>query len=68
MKMGPCSGGGGDVWEMDVRGVGRIVKVVLWHSGAVDAISMVYERDGREEQTRHWGKPEGQRSEVLLCF
>ncbi|XP_044336036.1 jacalin-related lectin 19 [Triticum aestivum] len=66
VKMGPCGGGGVDVWEMDVRGVDRIVKVVLWHSGAVDAISVLYERDGREEQTRHWGKPEGQRSEICL--
>ncbi|XP_044354503.1 jacalin-related lectin 19-like [Triticum aestivum] len=64
--MGPCGGGGGDVWEMDVRGVDRIVKVVLWHSGAVDAISVSYERDGREEQAKHRGKPEGHRSEICL--
>uniref|UniRef100_A0A8R7PNZ7 Jacalin-type lectin domain-containing protein n=1 Tax=Triticum urartu TaxID=4572 RepID=A0A8R7PNZ7_TRIUA len=66
MKMGPCGGGFGDVWEMDVRGIDRIVKLILWHCGAVDAISMVYERDGQEEQARQWGKPEGERSEICL--
>ncbi|KAF7027329.1 hypothetical protein CFC21_039374 [Triticum aestivum] len=65
--MGPCGGPGGDVWKMDVRGGDRIVKVILWHAGAVDAISVSYERDGRIEQTEHWGKPEGrQRSEICL--
>ncbi|KAF7027340.1 hypothetical protein CFC21_039385 [Triticum aestivum] len=67
LKMGPCGGPGGDVWKMDVRGVDRIVKVILWHAGAVDAISVSYERDGQIEQTEHWGKPEGrQRSEICL--
>lgn len=65
LKMGPCGGGFGDVWEMDVRGVDRIVKLVLWHCGVVDTISVVYERDGQEEQTRQWGKAEGERSEVI---
>ena len=57
--MGPCGGPGGD----------RIVKVILWHAGAVDAISVSYERGGRIEQTEYWGKPEGrQRSEVILLI
>ncbi|KAE8817209.1 mannose glucose-specific lectin [Hordeum vulgare] len=67
IKLGPCGGPGGDVWKMDVRGGDRIVKVILWHAGAVDAISVSYERDGRIEQTEHWGKIEGrQRSEICL--
>lgn len=66
LKMGPCGGGFGDVWEMDVRGVDRIVKLVLWHCGAVDAISVVYEWHGREDVARQWGKPEGEHSEICL--
>ncbi|XP_044354941.1 jacalin-related lectin 19-like [Triticum aestivum] len=67
LKMGPCGGPRGDAWKMDVRGGDRIVKVILWHAGAVDAISVSYERDGRIEQTEHWGKLEGrQRSEICL--
>ncbi|XBI61359.1 hypothetical protein VPH35_042167 [Triticum aestivum] len=66
LKMGPCGGPRGDVWKMDVRGGDRIVKVILWHAGAVDAISVSYQRDGRIEQTEHWGKPDGrQRSEGM---
>jgi hypothetical protein len=65
--MGPYGGDGGDPMEMDVRGVDRIIKVVVWHwyDGTVEAMSVVYERDGRVEQTERWGNlPLGQRSEV----
>ncbi|KAM3346113.1 hypothetical protein ACQJBY_020570 [Aegilops geniculata] len=52
---------------MDVRGVNRIVKVVVWHrSDVFDAMSVSYERDGREEETEQWGAPTGERSEICL--
>jgi hypothetical protein len=66
LKMGPYSGDGGGPMEMDVRLVDRIVKMVVWHRDfTVDAMLVVYERDGREEETKQWGRPAGQRSEVL---
>lgn len=55
VKMGPGGGGGGDAWKMDMRGINRIVKVVVCHNGAVDAMSVLYERDGQEEETKLWG-------------
>jgi hypothetical protein len=66
LKMGPYGGDGGNPTEMDVRGVDRIVKVVVWHDfSGVEAMSVVYERDGRVEETEQWGiLPLGQRSEV----
>jgi hypothetical protein len=59
VKMGPCGGGGGDGREMDVRGVSRISKVVVWHRAAVsvDAMWVLYEQDGVEQQTEQWGRP-----------
>ncbi|XP_047079953.1 jacalin-related lectin 3-like [Lolium rigidum] len=57
VKMGPCGGVDGNVREMDVRGVNRIVKVVVWYSSTFDAMKVYYERDGREEKTDRWGVP-----------
>jgi hypothetical protein len=28
VKMGPCGGGDGNAWKMDMQGVNRIVKVI----------------------------------------
>ncbi|KAK1603529.1 hypothetical protein QYE76_000100 [Lolium multiflorum] len=55
VRMGPCGGGGGHDRDMDMRGVNRVVKVVVRHGDTVDAISVLYERNGREEWTDLWG-------------
>ncbi|VAH71286.1 unnamed protein product [Triticum turgidum subsp. durum] len=68
IKTAPCGGRDGMDWDMDVRGVNRITKVVVWHRilFAFDAMSVLYERDGREEHTEEWGEPCGERSEICL--
>ncbi|XP_048535597.1 jacalin-related lectin 3-like [Triticum urartu] len=66
VKMGPCGGGGGKPWKMDMRGVNRIIKVVVRHGAAVDAMSVLYERDGQKEKTKLWGESGGKRSEICL--
>ncbi|KAM0897450.1 hypothetical protein ACQ4PT_022554 [Festuca glaucescens] len=43
VKMGPCGGGGGDAWEMDMDGLYRIVKLVVWHDNMVDAMMVLHE-------------------------
>lgn len=69
VKMGPCGGGEGDVKEIDVLGINRIVKVVVWHrASAVDAMSVLYERDGREESTDKWGIPAGGTEPLEICL
>lgn len=62
--MGPCGGGGGHDRDMDMRGVNRVVKLVVRHGDTVDAISVLYERNGREEWTDLWGGQGGTLSEV----
>ena len=64
VKMGPCGGDGGNEWKMDMRDVKRIVKLDVLHGGVVDAMSVVYERDGKEEKTKLWGGTSGIRSDV----
>jgi hypothetical protein len=64
VKMGPCGGGGGNAWKMEMRGVNRIVKVVVRHGAAVDAMSVFYEQEGQEKKTKLWGGTGGKRSEV----
>lgn len=64
--MGPCGGGGGDTREMDMGGVNRIIRVVVRHGDAVDAMSVLYERDGREEWTDLGGGRGGALSEICL--
>ena len=59
MRMGPCGGGGGHDRDMDMRGVNRVVKVVVRHGDTVDAISVLYERNGREEWTASGGSRGG---------
>lgn len=64
LRMGPCGGGGGHDRDMDMRGVNRVVKLVVRHGDTVDAISVLYERNGREEWTDLWGGQGGTLSEV----
>ncbi|XP_051220316.1 uncharacterized protein [Lolium perenne] len=66
MKMGPCGGSGGNAWKMDTRGVNRIFRVIVRHGWAVDAMSVLYERDGQEEESKLWGGTGGQPSEICL--
>ncbi|KAL6644496.1 hypothetical protein ACP70R_016104 [Stipagrostis hirtigluma subsp. patula] len=66
VRMGPCGGGGGDARDVDMRGVDRVVKVVVRHGDTVDAMSVLYERSGREEWTDLWGGPGGALSEICL--
>uniref|UniRef100_A0ACD5TSB2 Uncharacterized protein n=1 Tax=Avena sativa TaxID=4498 RepID=A0ACD5TSB2_AVESA len=66
VKLGPCGGDGGGSWKVDVRGISRIVKVRVRHAAAVDAIAVMYERDGRKEWTKRWGGSGGKRSEICL--
>ncbi|KAM0865442.1 hypothetical protein ACQ4PT_043271 [Festuca glaucescens] len=68
VKMGPCGGDGSDVWEMDLRGVDRIIKVAVWNRAVkVDVLSVMYERDGLEN-TDKWGYAghESELSEICL--
>uniref|UniRef100_A0ACD5VEG7 Uncharacterized protein n=1 Tax=Avena sativa TaxID=4498 RepID=A0ACD5VEG7_AVESA len=65
-KMGPCGGGGGTNRDMDIRGVDRIVKVLVRHGHAIDAISYQYERNGVEERSEYWGGSGGALSEICL--
>jgi hypothetical protein len=52
--MGPC-GGDGNAWEMDLQGIDRIIKVVVWTRAVkVDVVWVMYERDG-QEHTEKWG-------------
>jgi hypothetical protein len=64
VKMGPCGGGGGNAWKMDMCGINRIVKVVVRHGTAVDAMSVFYEQEGKEKKTKLWGGTGGKSSEV----
>lgn len=64
VKMGPCGGSGGNAWKMDMRGVNRIFRVVVRHGCAVDAMSVLYEREGQEEESKLWGGTGGKRSET----
>ncbi|KAE8780895.1 Horcolin [Hordeum vulgare] len=55
VRMGPCGGIGGNVKETSMSDVDRIVQVVVRHGNAVDAISVMYERKGKEAWTDRWG-------------
>uniref|UniRef100_A0A0D9X9Z4 Jacalin-type lectin domain-containing protein n=1 Tax=Leersia perrieri TaxID=77586 RepID=A0A0D9X9Z4_9ORYZ len=66
VRMGPCGGDGGGRRDMDMRGVERVVRVAVRHGDAVDAMSVLYERNGHEEWTDLWGGPGGTLSEICL--
>ncbi|RRT40081.1 hypothetical protein B296_00047507, partial [Ensete ventricosum] len=63
---GPCGGVGGSVRDMGADPGTRIVKVMVRHGLAVDAIRILYQRDGRDEWTDWWGGRGGQLSEIIL--
>ncbi|KAL6900754.1 hypothetical protein ACP4OV_005430 [Aristida adscensionis] len=66
VRMGPCGGGGGAARDVDMRGVDRVVKVVVRYGATVDAMSVLYQRSGREEWTDLWGGPGGALAEICL--
>jgi hypothetical protein len=64
VKMGPC-GGSGNAWKIDTHHVDRIFRAVVRHGWAVDAMSVLYERDGQEEESKLWGGTGEQPGPVL---
>ena len=67
MRMGPCGGGGGAAArDVDTRGVDRVARVAVRHGDAVHAVSVLYERGGRQEWTDLWGGPGGELAEICL--
>ncbi|XP_078150668.1 mannose/glucose-specific lectin-like [Carex rostrata] len=65
-KIGPCGGTGGTVKDMNVDGITRIVKISIRHGGAIDALTVRFLRNGREESTEQWGRSGGQLTEFTL--
>ncbi|THU73495.1 hypothetical protein C4D60_Mb04t23470 [Musa balbisiana] len=63
---GPCGGAGGSERDMVVDPGTRILKVMLRHGLAVDAIRIMYHRDGCNGWTGWWGGSGGQLSEIIL--
>lgn len=61
---GPCGGAGGSERNMGADPGTHILKVMVRHGLAVDAIRILYRRDGRDEWTDWWGGRGGQLSEV----
>lgn len=54
---------------MNVDGITRIVKISIRHGGAIDALTVRFLRNGREESTEQWGRSGGQLTEVpTLCI
>ncbi|PAN36301.1 hypothetical protein PAHAL_6G272500 [Panicum hallii] len=66
VRMGPCGGGGGGARDVDTRGVDRVARVAVRHGDAVHAVSVLYERGGRQEWTDLWGGPGGELAEICL--
>ena len=48
------------------RGVDRVARVAVRHGDAVHAVSVLYERGGRQEWTDLWGGPGGELAEICL--
>ncbi|KAJ4805298.1 Mannose-binding lectin superfamily protein [Rhynchospora pubera] len=65
-KAGPCGGSGGQLRDMDLTGVTRIIKVGVRHCDTVDAIIVYFERDGHEECIGLWGEHGGHLTEFYL--
>lgn len=59
-----CDRIGGGVRDMNINGVTRIVKISICHGHAIDAITVGFLRNGREESTKRWGGPRGGLTEV----
>ena len=66
VKMGPCGGGRGIVRDIDPCNFRRILKMVVWHGGAVSGVLGLYDLDDQEGEELI-GR-EGKRSEVLPPF
>ncbi|XP_020089380.1 horcolin-like isoform X2 [Ananas comosus] len=67
MKMGPCGGDGGSQKDMDIRGVTRIAKVMVRSGHTIDAVSILYERNGNLEWSSQWGGRGGSINEINLA-
>ncbi|CAD5176229.1 unnamed protein product [Musa acuminata subsp. malaccensis] len=65
-RLGPCGGGGGGQRDMDISAGNRILKVQLRHGHAIDAIKIMYRRNGGDVWTDQWGGGGGQMSEFNL--
>ncbi|KAF3339073.1 jacalin-related lectin 19-like protein [Carex littledalei] len=65
-KVGPCGGAGGSAKDMDITGITRIVKVSVRHGWAIDALTVLFLRNGKEESTDRWGGGGGSLSEFTL--
>ncbi|CAD5174933.1 unnamed protein product [Musa acuminata subsp. malaccensis] len=63
---GPCGGAGGSERDMGVGPDTRILKVMLRHGLAVNAIRIMYHHDGCNGWTGWWGGTGGQLSEINL--
>ncbi|KAF7034424.1 hypothetical protein CFC21_045445 [Triticum aestivum] len=66
VRTGPCGGIGGNVRETSMSDVNRIVQVIVRHWNAVDAISVMYERKGKEAWADRWGGEGGKPSTFSL--
>ncbi|THU74712.1 hypothetical protein C4D60_Mb04t36280 [Musa balbisiana] len=64
--LGPCGGNGGGQRDMDISAGNRILKVQLRHGHAIDAIQIMYRRNGADVWTGQWGGGGGQFSEFNL--
>lgn len=64
IKMGPCGGDGGSPRDMDTRGVTRIAKIAVRSGHTIDAVSILYERNGIPEWSSLWGGRGGSFNEV----
>ncbi|XP_078176384.1 protein GOS9-like [Carex rostrata] len=51
---------------MNINGISRIVKISIRHGSAIDALTVRYLRDGREESTALWGGNGGNLTEFNL--
>ncbi|KAJ1701140.1 hypothetical protein LUZ63_000919 [Rhynchospora breviuscula] len=52
--------------DMDVNGVNRIVKIVIFRGDIIDALIVYFERNGQVENTGRWGGNGGNRAEFTL--
>ena len=50
--------------DMNINGISRIVKISVRHGSAIDAFTVSFLRDGREESTELWGGQGGNLTEV----
>ncbi|KAJ4773120.1 Carbonic anhydrase [Rhynchospora pubera] len=64
--MGPCGGLGGAPKDMDINGISRIVKISVHHGDVIDAVTVRFVRNGREESTEKWGGQGGILTEFNL--